>query len=653
MVSLDTTYDIEYRKANGIYYTPEVIVEYMVRETVGRLIEDKCPEEINGISIVDPACGDGNFLVGAYKYLVEYHRKWYDEHKDVDEYKSDWYIKDGILELTETKKQGILLNNIYGVDIDQNAINHAIIRMQELVGDIDLSSNIKCGNSLIGTDYFSNMLFYDDALWNEIKPFDWHKEFPKVFQNGGFDVIIGNPPYIGEKGHKEIFEKVKNGTLCDFYVGKMNYFYFFFHLALNIVRDNGIIAFITTNYYITALGGKKLREDLYNRATIKKLINFNELKIFKSATGQHNMITILQKGKNKNELANTCITHRKGHATSEILQKIFSGDDDETDYYQITQENLYDGNEHYIRLIPNDNEPIQKILDKIKAQGIYLGIICNVNPGVITGADKVSKKHINEYDIKAKVGDGIFVLSDYEVKQLDLTDKEKEILKPFFKNSDIYRWYTNSQNNDLLLFLGKKLNEEYISQNYKNIYQHLSKYKYILLEKRKNLNEKLDKWFSLHKGTAHPKKFIYPKIVAPQRSPRNTFGYNEIPWYASADVYFITQKDENVSLKYILALLNSKLYYIWLYYRGKRKGEILELIAKPLSEIPIKKIAKDDQQPFIDLVDKILAITKDDDYLENPVKQEMVKEYERQIDQMVYKLYDLTEEEIKIVEGGN
>ena len=96
MVSLDTTYDIEYRKANGIYYTPEVIVEYMVRETVGRLIEDKCPEEINGISIVDPACGDGNFLVGAYKYLVEYHRKWYDEHKDVDEYKSDWYIKDGI-----------------------------------------------------------------------------------------------------------------------------------------------------------------------------------------------------------------------------------------------------------------------------------------------------------------------------------------------------------------------------------------------------------------------------------------------------------------------------------------------------------------------------------------------------------------------------
>lgn len=649
MGSLDVTYDIEYRKANGIYYTPEVIVEYMVRETVGRLIEDKCPEEINGISIVDPACGDGNFLVGAYKYLVEYHKKWYDEHKDVDAYKSDWYIKGGMLELTETKKQEIVLNNIYGVDIDQNAINHAKIRMAGLVGNIDLSSNIKCGNSLIGTDYFSNMLFYDDALWNEIKPFDWNKEFPKVFQNGGFDVVIGNPPYIGEKGHKEIFKNVKNVDLGKFYVGKMNYFYFFFHLALNIVRDNGIIAFITTNYYITALGGKKLREDLYKRATIIKLINFNELKIFESATGQHNMITILKKGKKDNEFTNTIITHKKGHATSEILQKIFSGDDNETDYYQMKQKDLYDDDEYYIRLIPKSDEPIQKILDKIKNTGTKLGNICNVNQGIITGADKVSKKHINEYDIKASVGEGIFVLSDDEVKRLNLTPKEKEILKPWFKNSDIYKWYTNSQNNNLLLFLGKKLNEEYISQNYKNIYQHLSKYKYILLEKRKNLNEKLDKWFSLHKGTAHPKKFIFPKIVAPQRSPRNTFGYNEVPWYASADVYFITQKDENVSLKYILALLNSKLYYLWLYYRGKRKGEILELIAKPLSEVPIKKISKEDQQPFIDLVDKILSITKDEDYLENPVKQEKVKEYERQIDQMVYKLYDLTDEEIKII----
>ena len=147
------------------------------------------------------------------------------------------------------------------------------------------------------------------------------------------------------------------------------------------------------------------------------------------------------------------------------------------------------------------------------------------------------------------------------------------------------------------------------------------------------------------------KIFEGPKIIAPQRSPLNTFGYNEIPWYASADVYFITEKDRELSLKYILSLLNSRLYYLWLYYRGKRKGETLELYQKPLSEIPIKEISKDEQKPFIYLVDKILAITESDDYPENPEKQAKVRDYEKQIDQLVYKLYGLTPEEIKIVEG--
>ncbi|HQM79039.1 MAG TPA: TaqI-like C-terminal specificity domain-containing protein, partial [Bacteroidales bacterium] len=418
--------------------------------------------------------------------------------------------------------------------------------------------------------------------------------------------MIGNPPYIGEKGHKEIFKNVKNVDLGKFYVGKMDYFYFFFHLALNIAKDNGYIAFITTNYYITALGAKKLREDLYKRATIIKLINFNELKIFESATGQHNMITILKKGKKDNELANTIITHKKGHATSEILQKILSGDDNETDYYQMKQKDLYDDDEYYIRLIPKSDESIQKILDKIKNTGTKLGNICNVNQGIVTGADKVSKKHIEEYNINANINDGIFVLSNSEINTLNLTENEKKILKPWFKNSDILRWITFFNSNDNLLFLSKDLNEKYLQQYYPNIYIHIYKYKNIMISKRKNLNERLDKWFTLNRGTAHPNIFISPKIVAPQRSPRNTFGYNEIPWYASADVYFITQKDENVSLKYILALLNSKLYYLWLYYRGKRKGEFLELYQKPLSEIPIKIVPQMDQQPFIDLVDQIL-----------------------------------------------
>jgi adenine-specific DNA-methyltransferase len=236
------------------------------------------------------------------------------------------------------------------------------------------------------------------------------------------------------------------------------------------------------------------------------------------------------------------------------------------------------------------------------------------------------------------VGDGIFVLSDEEVERLNLTEKEKEILKPCFKNSDIYRYITVIKTNQNILYI-----DRYTKTIGNNIKEHLKYYKKIL-EERREVKNNVIQWWQLQ-WPRNQSFFDGPKIVAPQRSPRNTFGYNEIPWYACSDVFFITQKDQSISLKYVLALLNSKLYYLWLYYRGKRKGENLELCQKPLSEVPIKKISTEEQKPFIDIVDKILSLKK-----QNPNAD--TSEYEKQIDQLVYQLYNLTEDEIKIIEGG-
>jgi adenine-specific DNA-methyltransferase len=155
---------------------------------------------------------------------------------------------------------------------------------------------------------------------------------------------------------------------------------------------------------------------------------------------------------------------------------------------------------------------------------------------------------------------------------------------------------------------------------------------------------KLGAWWALSSAR---KDFDFgtPKIVAPQRSYRNTFGYNEIPWYASADVYFITTMKPSIALKFVLALLNSKLYFVWLYFKGKRKGEMLELYQKPLSEIPIKVISLQEQKPFIALVDRILAAKQRDAEADTSA-------LEREIDKFVYALYGLTPEEIKIVESA-
>jgi adenine-specific DNA-methyltransferase len=483
--------------------------------------------------------------------------------------------------------------------------------------------------------------------------FEWYVNYSEIFQEkGGFDIVIANPPYMGERGYKEIFQETKKGSLSKFYQRKMDIFYFLFHLALNLGKQNSSIAFITTNYYPTATGATKLRQDFKKRAIIKNLINFNELKIFESALGQHNMITVLEKARNENRVAQTCITQRQGSATPEILQQILNGNDEKTNYYKVMQKDLYDGNECYIRLIgnsKNSKNSIQTILEKIKSKDITLGHICNVNQGILTGADKVSNKHIKKFPkVRFIKGEGIYVLNNNEVKKI----VSKEILKPWFKNSSILKYYTKVKSDEYLLYLTRDIN----LSDYKDVQEHIIKFEKIIKNRPKDRGEiqaalKLGKWWVVF-ATRKSIPFNSAKIVVPQRSQFNTFGYNEIPWYASADVYFITEKDKSVYLKYVLALLNSKLYYFWLYHRGKRKGEMLELYQKPLSEIPIKKISEDEQKSFIEIVDKILSITQSNDYyLQNPQKQAKVKALGSEIDQLVYKLYDLTPEEIKIVEG--
>jgi len=488
---------------------------------------------------------------------------------------------------------------------------------------------------------------------NKLRPFfPWKLYFANVFrEKGGFDLVIANPPYLGEKGHKETFREIKKANLGRFYQGKMNIFYFFFHLAINLGNSDSQVAFITTNYYPTALGAGKLRRDFKERTIIRRLIDFNEFKIFEAALGQNNMVTILSKGQNQNAVAETCITTRTGIATAQTLQTILDWQDEATNYHQVSQHDLYDGEECYIRLTGGavqSEDLLNIILERLQEQGKSLRPnFCDINNGIHTEADYLSQSKFGQRNDKnARVGDGIYVLDrknendSYWINQIEKSPRERKYLKPFYKNSDVSRYWTNTDTQKRVIYINKR--EDNID-DLPQIKKHLYRFKRITEASSDNSPY-------LHR----PKNktiFVQPKIVAPHRSNNNTFGYNEISWYAASDVFFITAKDNDVHLKYILALLNSKLYYVWLYYKGKRKGETLELITTPLSEIPIKRISVAKQKPFIDIVDQILAITKDEDYLSNLGKQDKVKEFERWIDQMVYELYGLTSEEIAVVEG--
>jgi adenine-specific DNA-methyltransferase len=498
----------------------------------------------------------------------------------------------------------------------------------------------------------------DQYKKTKVKPFFlWKLYFAEVFQreNPGFDVVIANPPYLGEDSHKEIFRPIAQGNLSEFYQGKMDIFYFFLHLSLNIGRENSQITFITTNYYPTAFGAEKLRKDLKKRSIIRCLINFSELKIFESAKGQHNMITILTKGTQREFIARTCETKRKGDASSDNLNNILAWDDNDSIYYEIKQSDLYEGDKSYIRLMgsgTNNDTPIHKILNKIKNNGDNeLSYYFEVNQGVVSGCDVVSKKLIKKLpksdDIKIK--DGIFVFDlennrDFKVLN-SFNSYEKEYVKDFYKNSEIGRFYSNTKASKKLLYLDRSITS---IDNLPKIKEHLMKY-YEIIKDRREVKSGQINYFNLQ-WSRKKEIFLGKKIVVPYRSKINTFAYNEIEWFCRSDCYVITKKCKELDLKYLLSLLNSKLFFIWLYYKGKRKGKLLELFQTPLSEVPIKEISSEKQKPFLEVVDKILMITKCEDYFENPDKRDNVEKLEKKIDQLVYDLYKLTPEEIKIVE---
>ena len=320
------------------------------------------------------------------------------------------------------------------------------------------------------------------------------------------------------------------------------------------------------------------------------------------------------------------------------------GVDEKTKYSQIPQEKLYDGTDFYIRLEADDeNNPVSIILNKIKTNSQKLSEIASVNTGIMGGCDTINQsnlKYLKQVNAGIQMGDGVFVLDKsnprdhVRIQKFDGTS----ILKDFYKNSDISTYVTSETSTKAIIF-SSDTNNEHDKEIIKDC---LNKYKPILEGIRQVNHENLNSWYLLRRGASHPSIFNGPKIVAPQRSTKNTFGYNEVPWYAASDVFFITAPKEGYNLKYILGLLNSKLYYFWLYYKGKRKGNILELIAKPLSEIPIKKCTDSGQETIIDLVDKII---------QKAAKQEDFSNIEEKLNEEVYKLYGIDENEQKIIEA--
>ena len=590
----DKTLSKTKRKQLGAFYTPKYIVEYILSNTLGRMSITK------DTRVIDPACGDGVFLV---------------------------HIRDYLLNLNFTLNE--IKNMVYGVDIDKEAI-------EKCIDNIGFSKNIKSANSLT-------------ANWNEL--------FPEIMANGGFDCVVGNPPYVGEKGNREVFRPIKE-IWKDRYEKNSDLLYFFFMKSIDILKENGNFGFITTNYFLTADGAVKLRKELKERTAIYNIINFNEMKLFESALGQHNIITIFKKTTN---ILDTDIINVI--SPDNITQEQLFKKSNEVEVFTVKSNELYDGNTNYIRVSEQGNS-LENVFSKMITNSKIIDETCFVNTGFNTGADRVTNSNLKQaYEVipdDIKIKDGIFVLTEEAYKKIK---PEDELVYKCYKSSDIEKYSSATWQKLYVIWTNKDTDID----NYPNIKNHLEKYRKFLELKREYHTGQLP-WFSQHWAREYDVFGNQNKIVLPYRSKSNIFSYSNDEYFGSKDILYLRPKNKNFNIKYILALLNSKLYYTWLYYKGKRKGETLELYVTPISQIPIKDIPKTEQKPFITLVDKIIdakeKIAKYKKHIEslNAIdKIEIKEEIEKletlvsssvdEIDRLVYELYGLSDDEIAIVEG--
>jgi type I restriction-modification system DNA methylase subunit len=310
----------EVRKAGGVYYTPTYIVDYIIKNTVGKLCERKTPRQITALRILDPACGSGSFLLGAYQYLLDYHLDWYQKDGAQRRTKEIYRGRGGQWYLTIQEKKRILLNNIYGVDIDPQAVEvtklslllkvmegenqDTLERQMRLFKERalpDLGNNIKCGNSLIGPDFYQgkqmNLLDNEDVY--RINAFDWEKEFREIMKKGGFDTVIGNPPYIRIQTMKEWAPsevEIYKEQYTSASKGNYDIYVVFVERGLDLLSKSGRLGFILPHKFFNAQYGEPLRSLLAKGKHLSEVVHFGDQQVFAGATNYTCLLFLVKAG---------------------------------------------------------------------------------------------------------------------------------------------------------------------------------------------------------------------------------------------------------------------------------------------------------------------------------------------------------------------
>ncbi|MDE2749992.1 MAG: N-6 DNA methylase [Chloroflexota bacterium] len=601
----------EVRKAGGVYYTPAYIVDYIVENTVGELLKEKTPDEAAKLRILDPACGSGSFLVGAYQCLLDWHLKYYQEHPNQFRNRRR-ETADGMI-LTTAEKRRILQDNIYGVDLDQNAVEVSklslLLKMLEnedgsdatglqtvmfSAGERilpDLSDNIKWGNSLIGSDYFRGTqagLFDDEEAMLKVKAFDWESEagFGAIMAAGGFDAVIGNPPYGAALSTIENDYLLENYQLQNY---QLDSYLLFLEKSQTLAANAGLIGVIVPNTWLLNLMTPDIRRFLIDNISIKNIVHYMT-PVFRDATVDTQVnIFMNRKPADNHEVEISIITKSGNYIEHKVPQTFWKN---------------------------RQGQPINIFL-----RAEYLPIV--EKAGQFRNLDTIFKTTQGTKPFQTGKGKPKQTRQIVNDKPFVATVAKDSSFRPLLRGSLIQR-YQNKWEENYYISFGDWLAEPRYSANYD----------------------------------------APSKIVIRQTGDSLVATLDEEQFIVRDNLYTIVQRENvTLSLKYLLGLLNSR-FLCWFYQRviNHEVGEALAQVKRGhIAQLPISEIDFDNpadvamHDKMVELVDEMLKLHKQLPALTGEgrrITEALIGTVDSEIDALVYELYGLSEDEVAIVEGG-
>ena len=646
----------EVRHAGGVYYTPEWVVNYIVENTVGKTIDGKTPDEIKQIKILDPACGSGSFLLGALEHLIKYHERWYEKNQNSaqyrKQYKEDFYMTDtGEVRLRLLKKSDILKKNIFGVDIDREATEVAVMSLYlklleqgydkgqaQIMGKgfllPDMEENIKQGNSLIDR----NMLLERDMFGDEdILPFDWQDDkygFGQIFkERGGFDCIIGNPPYIRIQEMQKWKPKTV-GIYKSFYKtgkkGNFDIYVLFIEQCLGKLAEHGSFGMILPNKFYNADYAQNLRGLIAQH--ISHIVDFGDQQVFEGPTTYTNLLFLSKNKQTHFEYLN--IRELESNNSAESFGNIIT--EGKGNKGEIQNKSLSEGAWHFV---VGDDQIIFQKLQNIKT---LLGDLAEkILVGLQTSADPI---YILEY---RKENQETLTLFSKELKQE--VEIEKDILKPLLKGKEIKRYSTPNIFYWLIFpyevagFSAILLDKKNIQKTYPLCWEYLTRHKK-KLEGRDNGKFKIPEWWQFGRNQ-NIAEMSQPKLITQVLASQASFtadlkGNYYFVGGGNAGGYGIKLKTEYEHLyHYVLGLLNSKVLDTYLQSISTHfRGGFYSYAKRFIEKLPIY-LPDPNEKATYELCQKIEKYVKDILTFKKAGKNADANFLEKKIDEMVGEIY--------------